>query len=160
MATFYLILFFSYIIVGGFFLIPVFPKPVLLSIPTRILNLICGCKFPLGIDGILSMWYSSQYVCRYESSTFLLRFFLSDFSFHSSLPVCLDLDKAYSMGTVICHTTNILNCCFCYIVQWIKPPLLLLSNLFSNPFLVRMLSYLFWIEFIISHRFRLVNTIL
>ena len=156
MAAFYLILLFLFIIIGGFTLIPMFPNLLPWFQPA---SHIYGSKPPLGIDGI-SMWYSSQYVCRYESSTFLLRFFLSDFSFHSSLPVCLDLDKAYSMGTVICHTTNILNCCFCYIVQWIKPPLLLLSNLFSNPFLVRMLSYLFWIEFIISHRFRLVNTIL
>lgn len=138
MAIFYLILFFSYIIIGGFFLIPLFPNPLFLSIPIRILRLTCiliyGFRFPLGID-VLSVWYSSQYVCRYESFTFLFRFLLSDFSFHSSLPVCVDLDKAYSTGTVICHTTNILNCCFCYIVQWIKPPLLLLSESFPQiPF--------------------------
>ena len=36
--------------------------------------------------------------------------------------------KAYSLGTFICHTTDILNCCLCEIVQWIKPPFLLFPN--------------------------------
>lgn len=36
--------------------------------------------------------------------------------------------KAYSLGTFICHTTDILSYCFFYVVQWIKPPLLMISK--------------------------------
>lgn len=40
--------------------------------------------------------------------------------------------KAYSLGTFICHTTDILRYCFFYVVQWIKPPLL---NDFQNYYI-------------------------
>ena len=77
MAAFYLILLFLFIIIGGFTLIPMFPNLLPWFQPA---SHIYGAKPPLGIDGI-SMWYSSQYVYRYESSICLFRFLLSDFSF-------------------------------------------------------------------------------
>ena len=86
------------------------------------------------------------------------------------------------MGPFLCHTTNILNCCFYCIVQWYKPPFLRFSNslishrhmkylwnpsltdlffsVFFKPFLVRFsfLDFL-WIDIIIAPGFLFVNTI-
>lgn len=62
---------------------------------------------------------------------FLLSGFFSSptFSFIQILPVLSPfIIKAYSMGPFLCHTTNILNCCFYCIVQWYKPPFLRFSN--------------------------------
>lgn len=53
----------------------------------------------------------------------------SDFSFHSVFAgLSFFMVKAYSKGTMICHTTNILNFKFCCCVQWIKPPFLKISK--------------------------------
>ena len=74
---------------------------------------------------------SSQYVCKYKS-------YLSLFS---------SIVKAYSLGTFICHTTDILSDCFFYIVHWIKPP-------FLN------IIHFLWIGYIIPLQPIFVNTIL
>ena len=55
--------------------------------------------------------------------------------------------KAYSLGTFICHTTDILSNCFFYIVHWIKPP-------FLN------IIHFLWIGYIIPLQPIFVNTIL
>lgn len=68
------------------------------------------------------------------------------------------------MGTSICHTTDILSCCFAYTVQWIKPPFLIFPFLISHrhmkylPILSRQIVF-FWIDIIIASAFLFVNTI-
>ena len=111
------------------------------------------------------LWYHFQYVCRLNCLFLLSGFFIfSDFSFHSIFAgLSFFMVKAYSKGTMICHTTNILNFKFCCCVQWIKPPFLKyfqINVFFMIPFLVRK-SFLieFWIDYIVAPGFLFVNTI-
>lgn len=67
---------------------------------------------------------------------------------HSNTGLSLSsIVKAYSLGTFICHTTDILSNCFFYIVHWIKPP-------FLN------IIHFLWIGYIIPLQPIFVNTIL
>lgn len=111
------------------------------------------------------LWYHFQYVCRLNCLFLLSGFFIfSDFSFHSIFAgLSFFMVKAYSKGTMICHTTNILNFKFCCCVQWIKPPFLKyfqINVFFMIPFLVRK-SFLieFWIDYIVAPAPLFVNTI-
>ena len=78
------------------------------------------------------------------------------------LPVYLSsMVKAYSTGTSICHTTNILNYCLFYTVQWIKPPFKQLFPDILLDSLSRQECFLdfFWIGYMISLPLLFVNTI-
>ena len=64
------------------------------------------------------------------------------------------------MGIMVCHTTSILNCCLCEIVQWIKPPFLLFPKYLSTfPFSSGVWVGSFWIKYIITLALLFVNTI-
>ena len=135
MAACYSILFYS-ILIGGFILIPFVPwvcTPLNFClffwnfpIPLTPYSVYCGILFNMSANMNLLF-----------SPVLLLRLFFLFFFTGQSL-----YDKAYSMGTAICHTTNILNYCLCIIVQRIKPPFPFIFQILfcPNPFLVRMLN--------------------
>ena len=73
---------------------------------------------------------------------FLLRFI---FLFQSSYRILWSMVKAYSVGTSICHTTNILTIYRFWIVQRFKPPSFLFrSSLFSSGLLSMIPKELFY----------------
>ena len=79
---------------------------------SNIFELLCGI--------ILNMSANIIYIISGFSSPTLFIIIITGYSLSSMV-------KAYSLGTFICHTNNILTCKF-EIVQWIKPPLTYISN--------------------------------
>lgn len=105
------------------------------------------------------MWYRFS-ICLQKS--YFIRHPSSPVLYLIRLPVYLSsMVKAYSMGTSICHTTNILNYCLFYTVQWIKPPFKQLFPDILLDSLSRQECFLdfFWIGYMISLPLLFVNTI-
>ena len=77
---------------------------------------------------------------------------------HSNTGLSLSsIVKAYSLGTFICHTTDILSNCFFYIVHWIKPPFLkfYIFNLFIHLYIYNFLIFVF-----ISHNLHNISILI